>query len=178
MSTGYTEMKKLMESIDVVDESDEEEEVTEETVEEAEDELDEAEMSDKQKKYFGKKSDSDDDADDADDDDDEVSETKSDMRGLLDTLQSISANGKVEYIGESDEVETVEEEISLSGMPSRFQKRHYYAVADVIKDQLGGNQKIAEAFAKAFASDNPNFKPTFFVEYATGTHNKKTAAHN
>jgi len=55
----------------------------------------------------------------------------------------------------------VEEEQLDEGM---FQRRQYQFVADVIKDRLGGNRTVADAFSDAFAAEYENFKPDLFLK--------------
>jgi hypothetical protein len=58
-------------------------------------------------------------------------------------------------------------------MPSKFQRRHYQAIADTLKIIWDSNDrtlftpvevsKMAEALAKVFTADNPRFKRDTFM---------------
>lgn len=72
---------------------------------------------------------------------------------------------------QNEEVETVEETEQLE--EAAFAKRHYTLIADVIKNDLGGDPAIAQAFANALRGDNPRFNEQFFIDYATGATSAK-----
>jgi hypothetical protein len=56
-------------------------------------------------------------------------------------------------------------------MPSKFAKRHYYAIADMLAHEtaqdLNGADfaKVVNSHVALFKADNPQFKPAFFREY-------------
>jgi len=70
--------------------------------------------------------------------------------------------------GDKDEVKETEQLEEAA-----FAKRHYTVIADVIKNDLGGDEHIARAFATALNADNPRFNEQFFVDYATGNTDRK-----
>lgn len=79
----------------------------------------------------------------------------------------------IEEVQDIEETELDEDDLMEA---ATFQKRHYYFIADVIRDDFNGDPQMAQIWANALQGTNPNFKSHFFIDYATNVHSKKTAA--
>jgi hypothetical protein len=95
------------------------------------------------------------------------------LMGIIDTC-SLSAREKYLVEAAITALDAHNQPENANPMTTKFQQRHYNAVADVIRSTVNngvsGEQyamhKLARALASMFARDNPNFKREAFYSAA------------